>query len=175
VSRALLGGDEIKDRDAFAQRERLARRVPQRPGWPRAGGRDAKALEDARDRGGVPRRPRCARQHRRRRVALPTLIVYGTPNSRSGGSADRPRRDRLVAGLSETGGGLRPRVNSSNRARRASKAVGVPNGQKVGVDGQEGRGGTLPRSQRARQANTRGISCMMVEMRPGHAIRQLVS
>jgi len=170
--RALL--DEIKDLDAFAQRERLAREGYLTPGWPRPWGRDAKALELL----VIEEEFRAARVPRANigvgAWALPTLIVYGTPEQQERWILPTLRGEIGWCQLfSEPGAGS----DLASLSTRATRVEGgwVLNGQKVwtSMARQAEWGICLARSAPDRPKHE-GISCLMVDMKtPGIDIRPL--
>src|SRR4029077_617732 len=126
--RALL--EEIRGLDAFAQRERLARDGYLTPGWPRPWGRDAKALELL----VIEEEFRAAKVPRANigvgAWALPTLIVYGTPEQQERWIGPTLRGELSWCQLfSEPGAGS----DLAALSMRATRVEGgwVLNGQKV--------------------------------------------
>jgi alkylation response protein AidB-like acyl-CoA dehydrogenase len=170
--RALL--DEIKDLDALARRERLAREGYLTPAWPRPWGRDAKALELL----VIEEEFRAAKVPRANigvgAWALPTLIVYGTPEQQERWIMPTLRGEIGWCQLfSEPGAGS----DLASLSTRATRVEGgwVLNGQKVwtSMAKQAEWGICLARSAPDRPKHE-GISCLMVDMKtPGIDIRPL--
>ena len=170
--RALL--DEIKDLDGFARRERLARDGYLTPGWPKPWGRDAKALELL----VIEEEFRAAKVQRANigvgAWALPTLIVYGTPEQQERWIMPTLRGEINWCQLfSEPGAGS----DLASLSTRATRVEGgwVLNGQKVWTSMAKHAewGICLARSAPDRSKHE-GISCLMVDMKtPGIDIRPL--
>jgi alkylation response protein AidB-like acyl-CoA dehydrogenase len=170
--RALL--DEVKDLDGFARRERLAREGYLTPGWPRPWGRDAKALELL----VIEEEFRAAKVQRANigvgAWALPTLIVYGTPEQQERWIMPTLRGEINWCQLfSEPGAGS----DLASLSTRATRVEGgwVLNGQKVWTSMAKHAewGICLARSAPDRSKHE-GISCLMVDMKtPGIDIRPL--
>ncbi len=166
--------DEIKDLDHSAQRERLAREGYLTPGWPKPWGRDAKALELL----VIEEEFRAAKVARANigvgAWALPTLIVYGTPEQQERWIMPTLRGEIGWCQLfSEPGAGS----DLASLSTRATRVEGgwVLNGQKVwtSMAKQAEWGICLARSAPDRPKHD-GISCLMVDMKtPGIDIRPL--
>jgi len=172
VVRALL--DEIQDLPPNEQRERLARDGYLTPGWPPPWGRDAKALELL----VIEEEFRAAKVARANigvgAWALPTLIVYGTPEQQQRWILPTLRGEINWCQLfSEPGAGS----DLAALSTRATRVEGgwVLNGQKVwtSLARQAEWGICLARSAPDRPKHE-GISCLMVDMTsPGLDVRPL--
>jgi alkylation response protein AidB-like acyl-CoA dehydrogenase len=170
--RALL--DDIKGLDGRERRERLAREGYLTPGWPKPWGRDAKALELL----VIEEEFRAAKVQRANigvgAWALPTLIVYGTPEQQERWIMPTLRGEINWCQLfSEPGAGS----DLASLSTRATRVEGgwVLNGQKVWTSMAKHAdwGICLARSAPDR-AKHEGISCLMVDMKtPGIDIRPL--
>jgi len=166
--------DEVKDLPPLGQRERLARDGYLTPGWPRPWGRDAKALELL----VIEEEFRAAKVPRANigvgAWALPTLIVYGTPEQQERWISPTLRGEINWCQLfSEPGAGS----DLAALSTRATRVEGgwVLNGQKVwtSLARQAEWGICLARSAPDRPKHE-GISCFMVDMKtPGIDIRPL--
>ncbi|MGO9872957.1 MAG: acyl-CoA dehydrogenase [Acidimicrobiia bacterium] len=166
--------DEVKDLPPLGQRERLARDGYLTPGWPRPWGRDAKALELL----VIEEEFRSAKVPRANigvgAWALPTLIVYGTPEQQERWISPTLRGEINWCQLfSEPGAGS----DLAALSTRATRVEGgwVLNGQKVwtSLARQAEWGICLARSAPERPKHE-GISCFMVDMTtPGIDIRPL--
>ncbi len=170
--RALLAdvaGDSPRE-----QRERFARDGYLNPGWPRPWGRDAKALELL----VIEEEFRAAKVTRANlgvgAWALPTLIVYGTPEQQERWIPATLRGEINWCQLfSEPGAGS----DLAGLSTRATRVEGgwVLNGQKVwtSMAGHAQWGICLARTAPDRPKHE-GISCFMVDMKtPGIDIRPL--
>jgi alkylation response protein AidB-like acyl-CoA dehydrogenase len=170
--RSLL--DEIEGLDGLARRERLARDGYLTPGWPKPWGRDAKALELL----VIEEEFRAAKLQRANigvgAWALPTLIVYGTPEQQERWIMPTLRGEINWCQLfSEPGAGS----DLASLTTRATRVEGgwVLNGQKVWTSmARHAQWGIcLARSAPDRPKHD-GISCLMVDMStPGIDIRPL--
>ncbi len=170
--RALL--DEIRDLAPTKQRERLAREGYLTPGWPKPWGRDAKALELL----VIEEEFRAAKVPRANigvgAWALPTLIVYGSPEQQERWIMPTLRGEIGWCQLfSEPGAGS----DLASLTTRATRVEGgwVLNGQKVwtSMARQADWGICLARTAPDRPKHE-GISCFMVDMKaPGLDIRPL--
>jgi alkylation response protein AidB-like acyl-CoA dehydrogenase len=170
--RALL--DEIKDLAPREQRERLARDGYLTPGWPAPFGRDAKALELL----VIEEEFRAAKVQRANigvgAWALPTLIVFGSPEQQERWIMPTLRGEINWCQLfSEPGAGS----DLASLSMRATRVEGgwTLNGQKVwtSMAGQAEWGICLARTAPDRPKHE-GISCFMVDMKtPGIDIRPL--
>jgi alkylation response protein AidB-like acyl-CoA dehydrogenase len=166
--------DEIKDLDGFGRRERLARDGYLTPGWPEPWGRDAQALELL----VIEEEFRAAKVPRANigvgAWALPTLIVYGTPEQQERWIMPTLRGEINWCQLfSEPGAGS----DLASLTTRATRVEGgwVLNGQKVWTSMAKHAqwGICLARSAPDRPKHD-GISCLMVDMTtPGIDIRPL--
>jgi 3-oxochol-4-en-24-oyl-CoA dehydrogenase len=170
--RALL--DELNGQSGREQRERLAADGYLTPGWPRPWGRDAKALELL----VIEEEFRAAKVTRANigvgAWALPTLIVFGTPEQQERWIPPTLRGEINWCQLfSEPGAGS----DLAALSTRATRVEGgwVLNGQKVwtSMAGQAEWGICLARTAPDRPKHE-GISCLMVDMKtPGIDIRPL--
>ena len=170
--RALL--EAVKDLSPREQRERFALDGYLTPGWPQPFGRDAKALELL----VIEEEFRAAKVVRANigvgAWALPTLIVYGSPEQRERWIAPTLRGEINWCQLfSEPGAGS----DLASLSMRATRVEGgwVLNGQKVwtSMAGQAQWGICLARTAPDRPKHE-GISCFMVDMKtPGIDIRPL--
>jgi 3-oxochol-4-en-24-oyl-CoA dehydrogenase len=170
--RALLG--EIASLDAQAQRERLAADGYLTPGWPRPWGRDAKALELL----VIEEEFRAAKVQRANigvgAWALPTLIVYGTPEQQERWITPTLRGEVNWCQLfSEPGAGS----DLAALSTRATRVEGgwVLNGQKVWTSlARYAQWGICLARTAPDRPKHEGISCFMVDMRtPGIDVRPL--
>ena len=170
--RALL--DEVKDLSPKDQRDRLAADGYLTPGWPRPFGRDAKALELL----VIEEEFRAAKVQRANigvgAWALPTLIVFGSPEQQERWIGPTLRGEINWCQLfSEPGAGS----DLASLSTRATRVEGgwVLNGQKVwtSMARQAEWGICLARTAPDRPKHE-GISCLMVDMKtPGIDIRPL--
>jgi 3-oxochol-4-en-24-oyl-CoA dehydrogenase len=170
--RALLA--EIASLPPREQREVLAREGYLTPGWPRPWGRDAKALELL----VIEEEFRAAKVPRANigvgAWALPTLIVYGTPEQQERWIAPTLRGEINWCQLfSEPGAGS----DLAALSTRATRVEGgwVLNGQKVWTSlARSAEWGICLARSAADRPKHEGISCFMVDMKsPGIDVRPL--
>ena len=170
--RALL--DEVKDLSPREQRERFARDGYLTPGWPKPWGRDAKALELL----VIEEEFRAAKVPRANigvgAWALPTLIVYGSPEQQERWILPTLRGEINWCQLfSEPGAGS----DLASLSMRATRVEGgwVLNGQKVWTSmAREAQWGICLARSAPDRPKHEGISCLMVDMKtPGIDIRPL--
>jgi 3-oxochol-4-en-24-oyl-CoA dehydrogenase len=170
--RALL--DEVKDLTPKEQRDRFAADGYLTPGWPRPFGRDAKALELL----VIEEEFRAAKIPRANigvgAWALPTLIVFGSPEQQERWIGPTLRGEINWCQLfSEPGAGS----DLAALSTRATRVEGgwVLNGQKVWTSmAREAEWGICLARSAPDRAKHEGISCLMVDMKtPGIDIRPL--
>ncbi len=170
--RALL--DDLKDLSPKEQRDRLAADGYLTPGWPVPFGRDAKALELL----VIEEEFRAARVTRANigvgAWALPTLIVFGSPEQQERWIGPTLRGEINWCQLfSEPGAGS----DLASLSTRATRVEGgwVLNGQKVWTSmARNAEWGICLARTAPDRAKHDGISCLMVDMKtPGIDIRPL--
>jgi alkylation response protein AidB-like acyl-CoA dehydrogenase len=165
---------EIKDLDPATQRARMVDEGYITPGWPRPYGRDAGALELL----VVEEEFRAAKIVRPSIMvgawALPTLIVYGTPEQQERWIGPTLRGEILWCQLFSEPGAGSDLASLSTRATRVDGGW-VLNGQKVWTSGaKEAHWGICLARTDPDQPKHDGISCFMVDMKtPGVDVRPL--
>jgi 3-oxochol-4-en-24-oyl-CoA dehydrogenase len=165
---------DIRDLDANQQRERLVAEGYITPSWPRPWGRDAGALELL----VIEEEFRAARILRPGIMvgawALPTLIVYGTPQQQDRWILPTLRGEIAWCQLFSEPGAGSDLASLSTRATRVEGGWTL-NGQKVWTSGaKEAQWGICLARTDPSKPKHEGISCFMVDMNtPGVDVRPL--